>query len=109
MDITQLLAFSVKQKASDLHLSSGLPPMVRVHGDVRRLNVNTLDQKQVFAMVYDIMNDTQRKIFEEHLEIDFSFEIDGLARFRVNAFNKNGVGESSGTGAVFRTIPSKIL
>ena len=104
MDITQLLAFSVKNKASDLHLSAGLPPMIRVHGDVRRINVEPLDHKQVHAMVYDIMNDTQRKNYEEFLEVDFSFEIDGLARFRVNAFNHN-----RGAGAVLRTIPSKIL
>src|SRR4026209_415275 len=104
MDITQLLAFSVNNKASDLHLSAGLPPMIRVHGDVRRINVEALDHKQVHAMVYDIMNDTQRKTYEEFLEVDFSFEIDGLARFRVNAFNQN-----RGAGAVFRTIPSKIL
>jgi twitching motility protein PilT len=104
MDITQLLAFSVKNKASDLHLSAGLPPMIRVHGDVRRINVDALDHKQVHAMVYDIMNDTQRKHYEEFLEVDFSFEIEGLARFRVNAFNQN-----RGSGAVFRTIPSKIL
>ena len=104
MDITQLLAFSVKNKASDLHLSAGLPPMIRVHGDVRRINVEALDHKQVHSMVYDIMNDTQRKHYEEFLEIDYSFEIDGLARFRVNAFN-----HQRGAGAVFRTIPSKIL
>ncbi len=104
MDITQLLAFSVKNKASDLHLSAGLPPMIRVHGDVRRINVDPMDHKQVHAMVYDIMNDTQRKQYEEFLECDFSFEIEGLARFRVNAFNQN-----RGAGAVFRTIPSKIL
>ena len=104
MDITQLLAFSVKNKASDLHLSSGLPPMIRVHGDVRRINVDPLEHKQVHDMVYDIMNDTQRKNYEESLECDFSFEIQGLARFRVNAFNQN-----RGAGAVFRTIPSKIL
>ena len=104
VDITQLLAFSVKNKASDLHLSAGLPPMIRVHGDVRRLNVDALEHKQVHTMVYDIMNDAQRKHYEEFLEIDFSFEIDGLARFRVNAFNHN-----RGAGAVFRTIPSKIL
>ncbi len=99
-----MLAFSVKNKASDLHLSAGLPPMIRVHGDVRRINVEPLDHKQVHAMVYDIMNDAQRKRYEEFLEIDFSFEIEGLARFRVNAFNQN-----RGAGAVFRTIPSKIL
>ena len=104
MDITQLLAFSVKNKASDLHLSAGLPPMIRVHGDVRRINVDALEHKQVHDMVYDIMNDSQRKAYEETLECDFSFEIQGLARFRVNAFNQN-----RGAGAVFRTIPSKIL
>jgi len=89
MDITQLLAFSVKNKASDLHLSAGLPPMIRVHGDVRRINVEALDHKTVHAMVYDIMNDAQRKHYEEFLEVDFSFEIEGLSRFRVNAFNQN--------------------
>ncbi len=104
MDITQLLAFSVKNNASDLHLSAGLPPMIRVHGDVRRINVEPFDHKQVHSMVYDIMNDTQRKYYEEFYEVDFSFEIEGLARFRVNAFNHN-----RGAGAVFRTIPSKIL
>ncbi|SEL73727.1 pilus retraction ATPase PilT [Roseateles sp. YR242] len=104
MDITQLLAFSVKNKASDLHLSAGLPPMIRVHGDVRRINVEPLEHRQVHDMVYDIMSDAQRKAYEETLECDFSFEIQGLARFRVNAFNQN-----RGAGAVFRTIPSKIL
>src|ERR1700760_2524555 len=104
MDITQLLAFSVKNKASDLHLSAGLPPMIRVHGDVRRINVDPMSHKQVHGLVYDIMNDTQRKHYEDTLECDFSFEIQGLARFRVNAFNQN-----RGAGAVFRTIPSKIL
>ena len=104
MDITQLLAFSTKNKASDLHLSAGLPPMIRVHGDVRRVNVEALDHKQVHAMIYDIMNDAQRKHYEEFLEVDFSFEIEGLARFRVNAFNQN-----RGAAAAFRTIPSKIL
>ncbi|MDQ3025998.1 MAG: type IV pilus twitching motility protein PilT [Pseudomonadota bacterium] len=104
MDIAELLAFSVKNKASDLHLSAGLPPMIRVHGDVRRINVPNLEHKDVHGMVYDIMNDSQRKIYEETLEVDFSFEIPNLARFRVNAFNQN-----RGAGAVFRTIPSKVL
>ncbi len=104
MDISDLLAFSVKNKASDLHLSAGLPPMIRVHGDVRKINVPTMDHSQVHDMVYDIMNDGQRKVYEETLECDFSFEIPNLARFRVNAFNHN-----RGSGAVFRTIPSKIL
>jgi twitching motility protein PilT len=104
MDITELLAFGVKNKASDLHLSSGLPPMIRVHGDVRRINLPAMEHKDVHGMVYDIMSDTQRKIYEETLECDFSFEIPNLARFRVNAFN-----QQRGAGAVFRTIPSKIL
>ncbi|HEY9277445.1 MAG TPA: type IV pilus twitching motility protein PilT [Methylotenera sp.] len=104
MDISDLLAFSVKNKASDLHLSAGLPPMIRVHGDIRKINVPAMDHSQVHDMVYDIMNDGQRKVYEEHLECDFSFEIPNLARFRVNAFNHN-----RGSGAVFRTIPSKIL
>ncbi len=104
MDITQLLAFAVKNKASDLHLSVGLPPMIRVHGDVRRINVDPLDHRQVHTMIYDIMNDSQRKVYEEMLEVDFAFEIEGLSRFRVNAFN-----QQRGAGAVFRTIPSKIL
>ncbi len=104
MDITELLAFSVKNKASDLHLSSGLPPMIRVHGDVRRINLPALEHKDVHGMVYDIMNDGQRKVYEETLECDFSFEIPNLARFRVNAFN-----QQRGAGAVFRTIPSKVL
>ncbi len=104
MDITELLAFSAKQGASDLHLSSGLPPMIRVDGDVRRINLPAMDHKQVHALIYDIMNDKQRKDFEEFLETDFSFEVPGVARFRVNAFNQN-----RGAGAVFRTIPSKVL
>jgi twitching motility protein PilT len=104
VDIAQLLTFSVKNKASDLHLSAGVPPMIRVDGDMRRINMPQLEHKDVFDMVYDIMNDKQRKDYEEFLECDFSFEIPGLARFRVNAFNQN-----RGAGAVFRTIPSKIL
>jgi twitching motility protein PilT len=104
MDIAQLLAFGVKQGASDLHLSAGLPPIIRVDGDIRRINVPEMDHKQVHDMIYDIMSDKQRKDYEEFLETDFSFEIPGLARFRVNAFNHN-----RGAGGVFRTIPSKIL
>jgi twitching motility protein PilT len=104
MDISELLAFSVKNKASDLHLSAGLPPMIRVHGDVRRINLPPLEHKDVHAMIYDIMNDGQRKTYEEMLECDFSFEIPGLARFRVNAYN-----QERGAAAVLRTIPSKVL
>ena len=104
MDITELLAFSAKQGASDLHLSAGLPPMIRVDGDVRRINLPPLEHKEVHGLIYDIMNDKQRKDYEEFLETDFSFEVPGVARFRVNAFNQN-----RGAGAVFRTIPSKVL
>jgi len=104
MDITELLAFSAKQGASDLHLSAGLPPMIRVDGDVRRINLPPMEHKEVHRLIYDIMNDKQRKDFEEFLETDFSFEVPGVARFRVNAFNQN-----RGAGAVFRTIPSKVL
>ena len=104
MDISELLAFSVKNKASDLHLSAGLPPMIRVHGDVRRINLPPLEHKEVHGMIYDIMNDSQRKTFDEHLEVDFSFDLPGLARFRVNAFNQD-----RGAAAVLRTIPSRVL
>lgn len=104
MDITELLAFSHKQGASDLHLSAGLPPMIRVDGDIRRINVPALDSKEVYGLIYETMNDKQRKEFEEFLECDFSFEIPGIARFRVNAYNQN-----RGAGGVFRTIPSKVL
>ena len=104
MDITELLAFSAKQGASDLHLSAGLPPMIRVDGDVRRINLPALEHSEVHSLIYEIMNDKQRKDFEEFLETDFSFEVPGVARFRVNAFNQN-----RGAGAVFRTIPSKVL
>ena len=104
MDITQLLTFGTQNGASDVHLSAGLPPMIRVDGDMRRVNIPELDQSAVQAMVYDIMNDKQRKDFEEHWETDFSFEIPNVARYRVNAFNQN-----RGCGAVFRTIPTEIL
>ena len=104
MDIGELLAFGVKNGCSDLHLSAGLPPMIRVDGDIRRVKSPVLEHQDVHAMVYDIMNDKQRKDFEEFLECDFSFDISGLARFRVNAFNQD-----RGAAAVFRTIPSTIL
>ena len=104
MDITQLLAFAVKNRASDLHLSAGMPPMIRVHGDVRRLNVEPLVHERVQAMVRDVMNDVQRAHFDETLECDFSFEVPGLSRFRVNAFH-----QQRGAGAAFRAIPSKVL
>ena len=104
MDIAQLLTFSVKQGASDLHLSAGVEPMVRVDGDVKRVSLPVLSHKEVHDMVFDIMNDKQRKTWQEFLEADFSFEIPGVARFRVNAFNQN-----RGASAVFRTIPDKVI
>src|SRR3954451_8128898 len=104
VDVAQLLAFAVKNNASDLHLSAGVPPMIRVDGDMKRINMPALSHKEVHSMVYDIMNDKQRKNYEEFFETDFSFEIPKLARFRVNAFNQN-----RGAGAVFRNIPSVIL
>ncbi|MBT3812951.1 MAG: type IV pilus twitching motility protein PilT [Gammaproteobacteria bacterium] len=104
MDIAELLAFSVKNGASDLHLSAGLPPMIRVDGDIRRVNIDAFDHKVVHALIYDIMNDKQRRDYEEFFETDFSFALPGLARFRVNVFN-----QERGAAAVFRTIPSEIL
>jgi len=104
MDIAELLAFGVKNGASDMHLSAGVPPMIRVDGEMRRINVPPMDHKTVHSLIYDIMNDKQRKEYDEFLENDFSFELPGIARFRVNAFTQN-----RGAGAVFRTIPTKIL
>ncbi len=104
MDIAELLGFTVKNNSSDLHLSAGLPPMIRVDGDLRKINVPPFEHKDVIKIIYDIMNDKQRKEYEEHLETDFSFEIANLSRFRVNAFN-----QARGAGAVFRTIPAKVL
>src|SRR5512147_379162 len=104
MDITELLAFAVKNRASDLHLSAGLSPMIRVHGDIRRINLPPMEHKDVHSMIYDIMSDAQRKHYEENLECDFSFAVPNLARFRVNAYN-----QQRGAAAAFRTIPSKVL
>jgi len=104
VDITELLAFGVKNGASDLHLSAGVPPVIRVDGDMRKINVPAIDHKTVQGLLYDIMNDKQRKHYEENLETDFSFEVPGLARFRVNVYNQD-----RGAAGVFRTIPSNIL
>ncbi len=104
MDITELLGFSVKQGASDLHITAGMQPLIRVDGDIRRTNVPEMNHKEVHALIYEIMNDKQRKDYEEFLETDFSFEVPNLARFRVNAFV-----QGRGAAAVFRTIPSKVL
>ena len=104
MNLDDLLQFTVKNNASDLHLSAGLPPMIRVDGDIRRINLPPLEHKEVHTLIYDIMSDRQRKEYDEFMECDFSFEIPRLARFRVNAFN-----QSRGAGAVFRTVPNKVL
>lgn len=104
MDITELLGFSVKQGASDLHLTAGMPPLIRVDGDIRKINIPSMDHKEVHGLIYEIMTDKQRKDYEQFMETDFSFEVSGLARFRVNAFNQN-----RGAAAVFRIIPSKVL
>ncbi|HFC5927856.1 TPA: type IV pilus twitching motility protein PilT [Neisseria meningitidis] len=104
MQITDLLAFGAKNKASDLHLSSGISPMIRVHGDMRRINLPEMSAEEVGNMVTSVMNDHQRKIYQQNLEVDFSFELSNVARFRVNAFN---IGR--GPAAVFRTIPSTVL
>ena len=104
MDITQLLAFAVEQGASDCHLSSGEPPMLRIHGDLKKLDYPSLTQEDVHSMVFDIMNDAQRKAFEENHDVDFSFEMGDVARFRVNLFMQR-----KGEAAVFRTIPTTIL
>lgn len=104
IDLIELLQFGVKNKASDLHLSAGMAPMIRIHGDVKRLNMEALTKEDVNNMIQDIMTESQKKIYDENWECDFSFEVKGLARFRVNAFQQN-----RGPGAVFRTIPSKVL
>ena len=104
MDLTELLAFSAKEGASDLHISAGLPPIIRIDGDVRRINLPPMDHRQVYSLIDEIMNDKQRRDYEEFLETDFSFDVPGVARFRVNVFNQN-----RGSAAVFRTIPSQVL
>ncbi len=104
MDVSELLAFTVKNGASDLHISSGEPPMIRIHGDMTRIKMPELGEREVQAMVYDIMNDTQRKLFEEHLELDFSFSLGDIARFRVNVFKQN-----RGMAAAFRVVPNEVF
>ena len=103
MDVSELLIFAVTNKASDLHVSAGEPPLVRIHGEMRKLESPSLDKEQVHLMIYDILNDQQRKTYEEFLEIDFSFALGEYGRFRVNVFKQN-----RGDAAVFRTIPNQI-
>ena len=103
MDIAELLAYSVKNKASDLHLSAGLPPLIRVDGELKRLNVPAMDNTQLQELLYSTMNDFQRRDFEANLEVDFSYAVPGLARFRVNCFHQD-----RGVGGAFRTIPEAV-
>lgn len=103
-DIVQLLSLGVKNKASDLHISAGMPPLFRINGDIKQVNIPSLDDKMVHDMIYDIMPEAVKKVYEETWDCDFSFEVGGLARFRVNAFKQN-----RGLAAVFRTIPSEVL
>ena len=100
MSMEELLTFSVKSKASDLHLSSGVSPLIRVDGDLRKINLPVLDSKAVSRLLYEIMTVDQQKKFEQALEIDFSYELAAIGRFRINAFHQR-----SGPAAVFRTIP----
>ena len=103
MDIAELLAFAVKNNASDLHLSSGLPPMIRVDGDIRRLTLPALDTAQLQELVYSTMSDAHRRDFEANLEVDYSYSVQGMARFRVNCFHHD-----RGVGGAFRTIPDTV-
>ncbi len=103
MKITDLLSFVVKSGASDLHLSAGLPPLLRIDGDIVRINAPPMTHEDVYDQVYGVMSDSQRRTFDAEMEADFSTEIPDLARFRVNAFQQN-----RGMGAVFRTIPNDI-
>jgi twitching motility protein PilT len=104
MDIADLLTFVVKNKASDLHLSAGLSPMIRVNGELRRVNLPIINHDDMRKMIYTIMSEDQRRFYEENLECDFSFSIAQIARFRTNVFV-----QQRGIGAVFRVIPSDIL
>ncbi len=103
LTISQLLRFMSQQKASDLHLSAGEAPMVRVHGDLQRIDVPVLTAEDTHRLIFDVMSDSQRKVYQEKLEVDFAFALDDTLRFRVNAFVQN-----RGEGAVFRSIPHKI-
>ena len=104
MDITELLSYAVKAKSSDLHLSAEAPPMIRVDGDIRKMNIPPLTHEQVQELLYSIMNERQRNEYQQNFECDFSYEVPQLARFRVNAFTQN-----RGAGAAFRTIPSEVM
>lgn len=103
MDITQLFAFSIDHNASDLHLSAGMPPILRIDGDLRQTHFPVMSHQEVVTQLHELMNDKQKKDYENFLETDFSIELPNSARFRVNAFN-----QARGAGAVFRRIPAAI-
>jgi twitching motility protein PilT len=102
VDITELLTFTKQQGASDLHLSAGLPPIIRLHGSLRRLKMNPLSREELHKMLLGILTEEQRKRFEEDLELDLSHSVSGVARFRVNIFRQD-----RGEGAAFRIIPTE--
>ena len=104
MELTELLAFAVKNGASDIHVTAGLSPMIRIDGDIKRVKVDPLDENFVREMLADVMTEDQRAEFEEFWECDFAFEIPNISRFRVNAYN-----QKRGVGAAFRTVPTTIL
>ena len=103
MDILELLLFGKKENASDVHISSGEPPMIRIHGEMRKLDAPPLPREEVHNMLYGILNDQQRKSFEEFHELDFAIALTEAGRFRINAFL-----QSRGESIVFRTIPTVI-
>ena len=103
MDVSELLIFAVENRASDVHLSAGEPPMVRIHGEMKKVEVPPLDEETIHRMIYDILSDEQRKMFEEFLELDFSLALGDYGRFRVNVFKQN-----RGDAAAFRPIPNKV-
>ncbi|MFQ6605057.1 MAG: type IV pilus twitching motility protein PilT [Fidelibacterota bacterium] len=102
MQIYELLNFMRSADASDLHLNSNSPPILRVNGELRRTELPALLPEEVHTLIYDIMNDEQRRLYEEELELDFSFEVKGMGRFRVNVFQ-----ELYGDSAVLRSVSTK--
>ena len=103
MTLPELLNTMVQMEGSDLHITTATPPQVRVHGHLVRLSGADLNPSETKQLAYSVLTDAQKKRFEESLELDFSFGIKGLARFRVNMFNQRGA-----VGAVYRLIPEKI-
>ena len=103
VEIDQLLKFAVEQGASDLHLSVGNTPMIRLHGALKKLNMGTMTQEVMDNYAQRVMNSRMKQIFEDKFEVDFSYKLEGVARFRVNFFQ-----QILGTSAVFRTIPDTL-